>query len=1018
MKFKKPLIFCFLSILFSVYGQAQDVTVSGKVIDENGLPIPGVSILIKGTSKATASDMDGNYQIKAASNGTLVYSYIGYGTEQQPINGRTRIEVRLSLDTQALQEVVVVGYGSQKKADVTGAVAKVDLERAKAIPTTNVSEMLRGQAAGVQITLTSARPGGTSNILIRGRKSIRGGNDPLIVLDGFPIENINDVTPDDIASVEVLKDASAQAIYGARASNGVILITSKKGKEGKMRVNFNSYTNIQQLTKNFDLYSPEEYAQFRREADRTDQPVANQTNPDGTPKYRSDVVIFGGAVTALEYQNFSNPSRWTNWEDTVLSSGVTNSQTLSVQGGTDKTKIYSSINYYDQSGLIPSSGYKRGTFRINVDQKINDSASFEANINVSSDKQQVESSNLDFIAISPFANPYDTNGNLIKNLAGANASSSAINPLWNIRESANDKKTDFYNLNLVGNYKLSKNFSYKLNTMFGRRFTDTGQYISKLHSAGVTPNGSATVSSTLREEYLVENILNYKGQINENHRFDATFVQSVNQRNTSQTTSTGTNFGNDILGYDGITNALIFKVVRNEEQYRLASFLGRARYTLMDKYLFTFTVRRDGASVFSENQKWGTFPAASVAWQMHKESFLKNVKSIDQLKLRASYGSVGNQSLDPYTTLGVVGNFPYVYGGAIVGGALPGTVLPNPNLTWETSTTSNYGMDFGLFDNRITGSLDIYDTHTTDLLTDISLGGTSGFSSMITNGGESKNSGYEVLLTGNIIRKKDLNLSLTAVYTHNENELIKSGIADVNGAPKEDRGRGRYIGQPINVYRTMVFDGIFQTDAEALASPQANPLSTTNAGAGLALLRAGSIKLKDINGDGIVNDSDNVFIDPNPKWYGSLAANLEYKNFELLVDLYTVQGITKSNPYLSAFNGVNTFSAYNNAIKLDYFTPEHPSANYPRPNSGSGKGPANLGALSYVNADYIRLRTLSLGYNLPSDVLSKLKLNNFKVYVTANNLFTWTDYLSYSPENNPNDFPDTKSITLGLNIGL
>ncbi len=976
--------------------------IKGKVTDEKGQPLEGATVLVKGTNNGTKTDANGNFSIEADPNVTLIISYVGFESVEINTGTRTALSVKLRPSIATGEQVVVVGYGAQRKSDVTGAVSKVDMDKAKAIPTTNIAEMIRGQAAGVQVTLASARPGGNSNILIRGRKSIRGGNDPLVVLDGFPIESINDINPDDIASIEVLKDASSQAIYGARASNGVILVTTKKGKAGKMRVGLNSYVTTQRLTKNFDLYSPEEYAQLRREAVRTQF---------GT--YQPDNVNF----TGLEYYNFTKGIH-SNWEDEVLKTGVTNSHTISVSGGTENTKLFTSINYFKQTGLVPSADYKRGSFRFNIDQKINSRASIEANLNVTTDKQRKETPGLDFITISPFTGPYDSVGNLIKNVAGANASSSTINPLWNIRESNNDTKVNLVNLNLVGNYKLTKNFSYKLNTLLSRRNIDEGVYLSKQHSAGVTPNGSATVANTLREEYLIENILNYKGQLGNNHKFDVTLVQSVNQRNTSKTTSTGTGFGNDVLGYDGITNALIFKTIRNEEQYRLVSFLGRLRYSLMDKYLLTFTARRDGASVFAENNKWGFFPAASVAWQIHKESFLKNVRAIDQLKLRVSYGAVGNQSLDPYTTLGVVGNFPYIYGGAIVGGALPSSVLPNPNLSWETSTTFNLGLDFGLINNRITGTLEYYSTRTTDLLTDISLGGTSGFSSMITNGGESKNSGVELLLTGHILRKKNWDWSITATFTKNTNKILKTGISDASGNAKDDLGRNRFVGQPINVIRTMLFDGIFQTDAEALASAQGTLSGTVTPWQNVATLKAGSIRLKDVNGDGRITDADNVVIRTEPKWYAAVSTNLVYKNFELLADLYIVEGATKYNPFLASFNEGGTLQSYRNGIKVNYWTPENPSTTHPRPNYASGGAPANIGVMGIANASYVRLRTLSLGYNLPSSLLGKAKMSSLKLYVTATNLFTITKYKSYSPENNPNDFPDTKGFTFGINLGL
>ncbi len=360
--------------------------IKGKVTDEKGQPLEGATVLIKGTNNGTKTDADGNFSINAEPNSTLIISYVGFETREVKIGNQTFITVRLNPSITTGDQIVVVGYGTQRKSDVTGAVSKVNMEKAKAIPTTNIAEMIRGQAAGVQVTLLSARPGGTSNILIRGRNSIRGGNDPLIVLDGFPIESINDVSPDDIASIEVLKDAASQAIYGARASNGVILITTKKGRTGKMRVNLSSYLATQNLTKNFDLYSPEEFAQLRREAVRAQF---------GT--IQPDDVNF----TGVEGANF-RAGRYANWEKEVLRRGITNSNTVSVMGGTESTKLFTSINYFTQSGLVPSADYKRGSFRINLDQKINDRASFEANLNLATDQQRKETPNLDFITISPF----------------------------------------------------------------------------------------------------------------------------------------------------------------------------------------------------------------------------------------------------------------------------------------------------------------------------------------------------------------------------------------------------------------------------------------------------------------------------------------------------------------------------------------------------------------------------------------------------------------------------------------
>ncbi len=982
---------------------AQIKTIKGQTVDEAGQPLAGVSIMVKGTTSGAVSDVNGNYEVVIPDGATtLIFSYIGFLKQEAEIGSQTTINITLTNDSQALSEIVVVGYGTQKRSDVSGAVSTINVNTATAIPTTNISEMIRGQAAGVSVTLGSARPGGTSNILIRGQRSITGSNSPLIVLDGFPIENINDVNPDDIASLEILKDASSQAIYGARASNGVILITTKKGIEGKTNVNASTYFTDQKLTKNFDLYSPEEFTQFRREAKRTNNSGEYLTN---------DADNFGGA-TAPEYINYA-AGNFANWENEVLRRGKISSSTVSINGGSANTKVFSSLNYFDQSGLIPSSGYKRGNFRLNLNHKINNKASIEANLNTVTDKQRKETTGLDFITISPFTGPYDINGNLVNNVAGANASSSTINPLWSIRESANDVKSNFYNINLVGSYKILDNLSYKINTLFSNRNVDEGSYRTRLHQEGMgSVNGKAVVSDLKRQEYLVENILNYNLNINDIHQFDITAVQSINQIDNSVTTTNANNFPNDILGYDGISSALNFKTTRVEDRRRLLSYMGRIRYNLLNRYLFTFTARQDGASVFSQNDKWAFFPAAAFAWKAHEESFLKNVKAINEMKFRVSYGSVGNQALNPYQTLGLVNVHNYVFNGNVYGGSLPGSQLPNPGITWETSTTFNSGLDFGLVENRITGSIDYYSTNTTDLLLTIPVNSLTGFTSTISNGGESKNSGIELLLNYAIVRNQDFKWNINTTFAKNKNEIVKTGLTDTNGNPRDDENNSRFIGSPINIIFSHVFDGIFQTDEEAKSSPQANTPNFQSP----ASLTAGAIRVKDVNGDGIINDLDKVKIRTQPDWFGSFATNFNYKGIDLLADFYFVKGATKRNPYLSDFNQGGTFQSVRNGIKVDYWTPENPSNSYPRPNFNTA--PANIGVLNITDASYFRLRTLSVGYNLPQTVLSKAHLSSLRVYFIGTNLWTSTKYKSYNPENNPNDFPDAQSFTIGLNIGL
>ncbi|NOS55320.1 MAG: TonB-dependent receptor [Cyclobacteriaceae bacterium] len=1000
-------------------------SVAGKITDENGAGLPGVNIVEKNTSNGTTSDSDGKYVINVTDgNATLVFSFIGYATQEVAVGSQTTLDVKMTLDVQALSEVVVVGYGEQKRSDIVGSVASVNVENALKIPTTNISEMLRGSVPGVQVTLGSARPGGTSNILIRGVRSIQGGNSPLVILDGFPIENINDVNAEDIASVEILKDASAQAIYGARASNGVILITTKKGKSGGVKVSLHSFYTTQDLVKNFDLFTAQEFAQYRREARRTNNPINNGVagapgSTDAKGYFINDYDNFGGA-TSPEYLNYA-AGNFANWEKAVLQSANSTSHTVTLNGGNDNTKIFSSFGYFKQSGLIPTSGYERGAFRLNIDQKINDRANISANLNLLTDNQDRESTNLDFITISPFTGPYDLNGNLVNNVAGANASSSTINPLWTIREADENSKTNLFNINVVASYKILKNLTYKINTLVSRKFTDDGSYRSRLHVEGVASNGRATVANSIRKEYLIENILNYTINLNENHSLDFTAVQSVNEIAFTKTRINGTNLPNDILGYDGIAGALNFTSdpndpARSENQRRLLSFMGRARYSYKDKYLLTLTARQDGSSVFAKNNKTAFFPAIAVAWKLHQEDFINQISAINELKLRASYGSVGNQAINPYQTLGVVGTNNYIFGGVLYGGSIPGNTLPNPNLSWETSTTFDVGIDFGLLKNRITGSLDYYSTNTKDLLLTLPVSPLTGYTQSITNGGESKNSGLELGITGHIIKDNNMSWSVTTSFTSLNNEIVKTGLVDAEGKPRDDVNNNRFIGSPINVIYSHVFDGIFQTDDEAKNSPQGTRGGTVTPWQPVTTLTAGAIRLKDVNGDGVITLTDRVITRTAPNWFGSVSTNLRFRNFDFVADFYIVQGAVRSNAYFNGFNEGGYNTSVRNGIKRDYWTPENPSNTSPRPNFAASAN--NIGVLGIDDASYVRMRTLSIGYTIPATILAKAKMSSARIYATATNLLTITNYKSYSPENNPNDFPDTKGFTFGVVLGF
>lgn len=993
--FKKARVLISTFLLFFVIAASaqSQKTITGTVLSsEDNSPLPGATVLEKGTNNGTSTDFDGNFSLEVNENATsLVISFIGFKDQEVQITDEP-ITITLQVDANALDEVVVVGYGTLRKSDIVSSVASIDVDEAITIPTTNVNEMLRGRAAGVQVSVGSLRPGGTSDITIRGNNSLAGDNNPIYIVDGVPRNDINDINPEDIASIEILKDASAQAIYGARASNGVVLVTTKRGKEGRIEISYHGYFTTQSISKNFDLYSGNEYADLRREAFRTNNP---------NDEYEADDFVFTDEELAvLGTGNFAN------WEDLVISSANISSNTFSLSAGTEKTKVFSSINYFTQDGIIPSSGFDRGTFRLNLDQAINDKLSLTFNVALTTSTQDRESASLNLITLSPLGQVYDDNGELVRYPIG---SASYTNPLWNIRESNNDIKANSYDFNFVLNYNIFKHLTYTLNTSLARKTTDAGLFYSPTHSTGRNTNGLARISNSLRESYLIENILRYDNQLNENNKLDITFVQSIDERKFSTTSTTGTDFSNDVLGYNGIGSALnVLPVNRYAEERKLLSFMGRARFSHKDKYLFTATARYDGSSVFAAGDKWGFFPSAAFAWKIHNEGFLEDVEAIDELKFRVSYGAVGNEAIRPYQTLGTASEFLYVFGSEPQSGYLPSTVLPNPNLKWETTTSFNIGLDFMVWDNLLAGSIEYYKTSTTDLLVERSVSGITGYSSTFTNAGEVKNSGLELLLTANIIRKDDLRWSITTTFANNENEIIDLYGNDENGDPINDIGRGFFVGQPTRTIHHYAFDGIWQEGEDWANSPQA---AANQSGLG-----AGSIRVKDIDGDGEITADDRVFTNPNPDWFGSISSSLSFKNFDLFVDFYFVEGATKVNPYLADFNAGGTLQGVLNGIKVPYYTPENPSTTFPRPNRESAD--PYLYSLAVQDASYVRLRTLSLAYNFPSSLMSNIGINSVQLYGTANNLFTITDYKSYSPEINNDGYPDAKAFTLGLKVNF
>tara|TARA_R110002033_G_scaffold8237_4_gene28494 strand:- start:2075 stop:5143 length:3069 start_codon:yes stop_codon:yes gene_type:complete len=1018
LKFQRSRIekFLFLFLLCSSFALMAQTTVKGKVVSSSdNMPLPGASVIEKGTTNGTQTDFDGRFTLEVSSETSVIsVSYVGFKTQDVKVTGG-ELTITLEDDT-SLSEVVVVGYGTQKKSDIVNAVATTDLEKATLSPTSDVNEMLRGRIAGLQVDVGGGtlRPGGTSEIIFRGQGSIEGNVSAIYVVDGIIRDGgIEDIDADDIDSIEFLKDASAQAIYGSRGANGVVLITTKRGKAGKISVSYHGFLSTKSIERNFDVYSGQEFAQLKREA-------ARSTNADDS--YSPDDVIFSD----VELDNIAN-NRFVNWEDELMRNGFVNSQAISVSGGTDMTKVFGSINYFKEDGLIPTSSYTRKTLRLNVDQKISDKFSVNFDLNILNDDTD-RAANVNVITTSPLGSAYNADGSLTQFPSGEELS--AYNPIWNLRNQNHDEKGNDFVINVTPMWQITKDLQYQLKANLTRRTTNRGQYLSSLSSAGDDVRGIARLDNRLSESYLIENILTYDKAFGEDHKFNLTLVQSAQENEYSRTFTEGQGFTNEDLGYNGIASAIgNVTVERDGDAVRYLGYMARARYNLKDKYLFTATMRADGASLNAVGNKWSYNPAASFAWKLHNESFLEDVDAVQELKFRASYGSLVNDLGIAYTSLFTADPQPYIFDEQSASGYSPSVILPNLDLQFERVTTLNLGVDFSIFKRVLTGNINWYDARTKDLLLKRGVPSTTGYQFTYFNAGEMQNTGIELGLTANIFNTDDFKWSVSTNWSNNRNE-IKELYTDGNGDDiTEDTTYNYYVGQPVGVIYQYAFDGIWQEGDDFENAPQANPdsaLTQTD-------LRPGDIRIKDVNGvdddgniipgpDGKITQEDRVFIDPNPDWFGSFSTNIEYKGFDLFLDFYVVEGATKVNPFLNTYNNGGTLEGKLNGVKVDYYTPENPSTSFPRPNADSA--PLYLNALAVKDASYVRLRTVSLGYTLPETVTSKLSLDQIRFYMTATNVFTSTDYIGYSPEvnirstfsNADSGYPDARSFTFGVRV--
>jgi len=981
---------CLVFILLTSNSYGQDKNIEGIVSDNSGIPLPGVTVIKKGTKIGTSTDFGGNFNLTANTGEIIVFSYVGFKTKEVEIGDSNTYNIFLEEENMSLDEIVVVGYGTQKKSDIISSVTSVKSETINRVPSTDIGDMLKGQAAGVFITTSDAGPGSSSNILIRGRSSINGGNNPIVIVDGVPVGNINEVNANDIASIEILKDAAAQAIYGARASNGVILITTKRAAEGKSSVSYNGFYGIQYINRNFDVYSPEEYAMLKREAYRT-------TNGGA---YMPDEDIF----TPIELESLQN-GNFIDWFDEVLQLAPIQNHNFNFSTGSEKTKVYSGLNYQQQDGVVPGTDFQRMIIRLNIDQKLNSwlSLGINTNWNISEKNDPGTGNTLErLVKASPLGVIYDESGELALNPSGFQES---INPLLDLDTTENllEDRSDI--MNIFFDVKPFKGFNYRMNVSRRSWNQEAFEYSTGKSYVGFRNGGLGQGKVTFQKstEWQLENIINYDYEKN-NHNLGLTFVQSVNQRRFEYFRNKASNLQNDILGVYGLLSAEFNEPLISASERSLLSFVGRAQYDYKNKYYLTASFRADGSSVFGDNNKWGYFPAVALGWNIHKESFMENLDVLNNLKLRLSYGSVGNEAIGPYGSLSTASQNDYIFNDQISTGYIPGNTLPNPNLKWETSTTFNSAIDFGLWNNRVTATFEYYNTRTKDLLVSKTLNAALGYTSILSNIGEIENKGFEFAINGYVVDNKDFKINAGIIFSTNKNKIISLyGLdEDGDGIEDDDVGNQWFIGYPIGVEYNYQYAGIFQSQDEIDNSHQPDA-------------QVGSIRLLDVDpNDGVLNPDDRVITKKDPDWIGTFNLDITYKNFDFTVQATTVQGRKMINPYYYSYNQGGDLRGLFNGIKQNYWTPENPTGDWPRPDAGNS--PVFMNTLGLEDASFFRISLLSLGYTLPEKLTNKLNMGSVRLYSTARNPITITDYKSYSPDQNPNAYPEQVSVVFGLQV--
>lgn len=1059
------LFFCaFLFTLLSAsYAQSTKISISGTISDAQGEGIIGASIKVKGTTTAATADAKGNYKITVPNNkSVIVFSSVGFVAKEETVGAKKIINVTLNDDSKLLSEIVVVGYGEVNRKDLTGSVSSVNINDLNKAPVKSFDDALAGRIAGVQVTSPDGQPGASPSITIRGANSVTQNNSPLYVIDGFPIENYdnNAINPADIESIDVLKDASSSAIYGSRGANGVIIITTKKGLVSSPKVNYRNYFGFQSNTGKVALMNGYEYIKYQLEVDSV------YTAGLGATAYQIyDIKGPGNPNGAKTLADFLNaPS--IDWQDQIFRTAGQQNHDLSIRGGNKDTKYSFSGNYLNQDGTLIVSTFKRYQTRFTLDQNLNKQFKFGINANYSNtgttgSQISGQRSTSDAFLISAWRyRPISSvsNEELLSSMQDPSlVDISSINYQWNPVFTRNNeirnRNTSQITANAYLDYSILKDLKFKVTgsinsralkyEVFNTSMSRLGSPLSTLGNGG--PNGSVT--NTNNNDFLNENTLTYNKIFHKVHKLNivsgATF--SVSRLNANG--AGATNLPNEALGVAGLGQGTPQSISSLSSENTLASFLGRANYSYKSKYLATATFRADGSSKFVGNNKWGYFPSGSLAYRISEENFLKNNKIISEAKIRISYGVIGNNRVSDYASyalLGTGGNDSYTSGNTFSPGTYPLT-LSNPNLKWETTRETDLGLDLGLFKQRLSIVADYYNKETVDLLLSSQLPGSSGYTTAFQNIGSVQNRGFEFGITSVNFDKKNFKWSTSfnisfnknkiLALTSGQNQLLTTASWSSSNTIANSPGYIAKIGQPIGMFYGLVSDGVYQYSDFDQNTPGVYTLKADVASTAIdrTKVQPGFWKFKDQTNDKLIDVNDLTVIgNPNPDFIGGLSNNFSFKQFDLNVFLQYSYGndVLNVNRILmeggggtGGTKGANMFATYENR-----WTPTNPSNEYAASGLG-GSTPTFYPSRIVEDGSFIRLKTVNVGYNFSNNIIKKIKINNLRLYASAQNLYTLTKYSGLDPEVDGfrsaltpgldySSYPRAKTITFGLDITL